>query len=379
VLVSQLRDYLAAGWGLDPRGLTTEHALQPFSRRYFEQGAPLATYAAEWRAAHEAGDQLPDGALPPYELEPDAVLTLGELASFLKQPARQFFRRRLGVTFGETVLVGEDDEPFALDALQRYFLEDRLLEDQGDASLGEPVEKWLSERAERLGREGVLPIGQPGQQLQRELVAALKPVRSAWLALVREFATPAPKLAVELAQGQVMLSDWIDRLRSNGAATAWLDQSSSRVLDRKGQLRPEKLLAAWLRQLAAAACGHPLAGFLVARDALVAFDPLAPDEARAGLARLASLWRANLDAPLPVAARTALTLLQGGDARAAYDGGFDNPGEAERDEALRRLWPEYAQLAGEPGWKECAQDLYGPLLAWSATHVHATAYDGEVA
>ncbi|MDB6002204.1 MAG: exodeoxyribonuclease subunit gamma, partial [Rhizobacter sp.] len=76
VLVSQLRDYLTAGWGkaVVP-ARTTDHPLQPFSRRYFEHGAAavihgqpadsddagdaesngkatLFTFAREWRAAH---------------------------------------------------------------------------------------------------------------------------------------------------------------------------------------------------------------------------------------------------------------------------------------------------------------------------------------
>ncbi|MDE2121420.1 MAG: exodeoxyribonuclease V subunit gamma, partial [Betaproteobacteria bacterium] len=65
VLVSQLRDYLAAGFGApEPRPgespgqallrvRTTEHALQPFSRRYFEPGG-LRTWAREWFGAHDA-------------------------------------------------------------------------------------------------------------------------------------------------------------------------------------------------------------------------------------------------------------------------------------------------------------------------------------
>ncbi len=37
MLVSQLRDYLGAGWSEEVvKGRTTEHPLQPFSRRYFE-------------------------------------------------------------------------------------------------------------------------------------------------------------------------------------------------------------------------------------------------------------------------------------------------------------------------------------------------------
>jgi exodeoxyribonuclease V gamma subunit len=53
VLVSQLRDYLSAGWGKNVvTDRTTQHPLQPFSRRYFEEGSSLVTFAREWRAVH---------------------------------------------------------------------------------------------------------------------------------------------------------------------------------------------------------------------------------------------------------------------------------------------------------------------------------------
>lgn len=96
--------------------------------------------------------------------------------------------------------------------------------------------------------------------------------------------------------------------------------------------------------------------------------PLDPAAARSTLAQLAALWRANLDAPLPVACKTALTLLQGGDARATYDGGFELRGEVD-DLCLARLWPSYAALAGMSGWPDGAQRLYGPLLDWLAADV----------
>lgn len=92
VLVSQLRDYLAAGWSLDRHlvSLTTEHALQPFSRRYFEADG-LLTYAREWRVAHADADaQAEELALGPYELDPGTRLKLGELASFYASPSNTF-------------------------------------------------------------------------------------------------------------------------------------------------------------------------------------------------------------------------------------------------------------------------------------------------
>jgi exodeoxyribonuclease V gamma subunit len=380
VLVAQLRDYLAAGWNLDLDERTTVHALQPFSRRYFERGG-LLTYAGEWRTAH-ANDNEPaaDDALPPYELEPDYRLKLAELASFLRQPARYFFRRRLGVQFAGIAVVGEDEEPFSLDALERFFLEDALLDDSGAPEQPFEVRQVLMARAERLAREGVLPIGQVGQRWQQQLVEELVPVRRAWLALGARYPQPAPKLAIALDLSGVLLDDWLDRLRmdhgDDGAGTAWLLQMSGKALDKKGGPRGDKLIGAWLRQLAAAAAGMPVAGWVVARDAILAMAPLAPAAAQAQLSTLAALWRANLDRPLPLACRTALALLTGGDARETYDGGFETDGEVA-DDCLARLWPEFALLRAAGGWPEVAEALYGPLVAWLRDGVAVTPLEGD--
>jgi exodeoxyribonuclease V gamma subunit len=376
VLVSQLRDYLAAGWDVDLEAMTTVHALQPFSRRYFEQGG-LLTYAGEWRAAHGAVAFDVHAILPAFELEPDYRLKLGELASFVKQPARYFFRRRLGVSFDDASLEGEDEEPFGFDALERYFLEDSLLEDVGTPEAINQVRERLAQRAERLGREGVLPIGLVGQQWQRQLVEDLVPVRSAWLALCARFARAAPKLAVGIAFGDVLLEDWIDKLRSSDVETAWMMQVSSKVLDKKGMARADKLIGPWLRQLACAAAGAQVTGYLVARDARVTLAALDPEAARADLAQLVALWRRNLDQPLPVACKSAFALLLGADARTAYEGGFEQSGEVD-DLCLARLWPDYAALSADTAWPQTAQALYGPLARWVDQHVTVAPLAGEI-
>jgi len=395
VLVSQLRDYLAAGWHMDVGMLTTVHALQPFSRRYFERGG-LLTYAGEWRAAHrepeggedsegDAGaarveDRSEDSGLPPYELEPDYRLKLGELAGFLRQPARYFFRRRLGVHFGQLEVVGEDEEPFSLDALERYLLEDTLLDDGGTQEAQDEVRQVLATRAGRLAREGVLPIGLIGRQWQQQLVDELVPVRSAWLALRARYPQPAPKLAVSLdldgaGGAPLLLDDWIDRLRSSDERSVWLMQISSKVLDRKGAPRGDKLIGPWVRQLAAGAAGAALTGYLVARDGIVEMAPIAQDVALATLRQLAALWRRNLDHPLPVACKTALAQLTDGDPRETYDGGFELRGEVE-DPCLARLWPEFALLRAAGGWPDVAEALYGPLVNWLDEGVTVTRFEG---
>ena len=376
VLVAQLMDYLRAGWHVpDLADRATEHALQPFSRRYFEEGG-LLTYAGEWRAAHSEA-AAPEGmALPPFEIDERFRLKLSMLAAFLRQPVKYFFRQRLGVMFAESALVGEDEEPFTLDGLQRYGLEDALLQDAGDEDDDEDKAfASLTTRAQRLQREGVLPIGLIGDRVRDTLVAALLPVRQAWLRLRARYPHPAHKLPVGLTLDGIVLEDWIDGLRSDGTTTVWLMQMSSKALDKAGQPRGDKLIGMWLRQLASSAQGATSTGLLVARDAVVTMPPLAQDEAHAVLARLVSLWRRNMDGPLPTACRTALALVMGGDARGTYDGGFEVSGEGT-DEALARLWPEYAALAAEPEHVQVAQALYGPLASWLKDHLSVQPIEG---
>jgi exodeoxyribonuclease V gamma subunit len=366
VLVSQLRDYLKTGWQLSLADMTTEHALQPFSRRYFEQGG-LLTYAGEWRAAHtregaQNDDEIP---LPPFELDAEYRLKLLELSKFVRQPASQFFRRRLGVSFQEADLVGEDEEPFALDGLDRYSLEDSLLDDSGEPEALTDVRTGLVARAGRLGREGVLPIGLIGRQLEQQLVDELVPVRLAWLRLSAKFAKAAPKLAVSLQFGAIHLDDWVDKLREGEGETVWLMQTSSKALDKNADPRGDKLIVAWLRQLAAAAAGQPVRGYLVARDATIRMAPLDPATSLAQLAALVALWRENLDRPLPVACESALAQLAGNDPRVKYEGDFNSKGEV-KDACLARLWPDFATLCASGEWESIVAALYGPLVQWLA-------------
>ncbi|MGK5023611.1 exodeoxyribonuclease V subunit gamma [Janthinobacterium sp. RB2R34] len=370
VLVSQLRDYLAAGWSLDSdlSTLTTTHALQPFSRRYFEDGG-LLTYAGEWRIAHAEAGQSPDSlALGPYELDPGTRLSLGELASFVRQPVKYFFRRRLSVHFADAAMLGEDEEPFGLNALERYLLEDTMLGDGGTEEALDEVRAGLQARADKLAREGVLPIGLIGRQVQEQLVDALVPVRSAWLSLRASFPEVAAKRAITLPFGELLVEDWLDKLRGNGRDIAWLEQISSKVMDKSGLARGDKLMLMWLRQLAAAAIGFPVTGYLVARDAIVSMAPLEPAASREALAAVLALWREGMNHPLPTACKTGLALVQEGDPRAVYDGGFDMAGERE-ELCLARLWPEFAALAAEEAWQDCSRELYGPLADWLREHV----------
>ena len=82
---------------------------------------------------HATTDSLPDtGSLAPYIQE--EPLSLGQLQDFLRNPVRHFFSQRLKVFFEAAEVPLADEEPFVLDALQRYSLSDSLL----NAALTQP-------------------------------------------------------------------------------------------------------------------------------------------------------------------------------------------------------------------------------------------------
>ncbi len=216
VLISQLQDYLRAGWDVDLKQHTTEYPLQPFSDKYFYPSAqrPI-TYATEWGAAHgleiidknkkrdinhiaaqSAKYDMPitEETIQTFEIEPEFRLKLSELARFIRQPVAYFFQKRLGVIFNESQLASDDEEPFAIDGLSEYFFAERLLSNAADEQAALGVEEQLRMKVQGLAREGNFPIGLPGRYLQDRLVTELSPIISAYQALRNDYPIEAEKI-----------------------------------------------------------------------------------------------------------------------------------------------------------------------------------------
>jgi exodeoxyribonuclease V gamma subunit len=376
VLVAQLRDYLQAGWQLDLAQLTQEHPLQPFSRRYFEQGG-VRTYAREWRAAHADAAAAAAPPMPPYAPDAQSRLRFADLEYFMKQPVKQFFRRRLKVQFRERPLVGMDDEPFALDPLEKHTMYDALLADCGPQEAPHEVEARLRERVERLEREGRLPIGHLGKIWKEKIVEELCGARAAWLFLCSRFPQSSGKIPVSIRRGGHTIEDWLDRVRKDGQNDVWLAQTASKVstrLDRKDCAIPEKMIGGYVRQLLLSALGYQVTGYLVGRDRILELHPMEPADAQVQLDVLLSLWTRGMEYPLPTACKTALALLAEGDAKAkeTYNGSaFARDGQVvESSElCLARLWPDYDALSSHPHYQQVSKALYEALRDWTAHRV----------
>ena len=397
VLVSQFRDYLAAGWvGPVLAQRTMEHPLQPFSRRYFEPHSPLVTYAREWRAAHVSADGDAEAltaapALPRFVPDPHVPLTVADLASFLRHPVKAFFRQRLGVVFELHAEDAGDDEAFDVAGLEEY----GLVREVTDAVVGQWSEGGVSADSlaadvqgclESLQRSGRLPLGGVGERTLRRLSDTVLPMLRTWLAVQQEHAEPAPRRRLHLTHGAVVLEDWLDHLRwalGTEGTPVWLDLDTGKVAVKRARVgwvaRPDKLLVPWVRSLAAAASGEQVAGVLVGRDATLHIAPMDPADAQQTLAALMDAWLEGLSRPLPVALRTALAALDdGGKPWQVYEGSVNSSAEGD-EPCLHRLYPDYESLCAGGEFDPWAQTLYGPLRAWVDGHVRCTVHAGEAA
>ena len=417
VLVSQLRDYLAAGWGGDVLAQrTTEHPLQPFSRRYFESEAGLRTYAREWRSAHVASlVPVPGTALGSAVASVSAQagappLTVLQLAGFLRHPVKAFFRERLGVVFDALDEDVADDESFGLGGLEEYgvvrTLIDEVLADLahcGAAATDADLPALVATRLQGLRRAGRLPLGGFAEREQAQLEAVLLPLLQAWQAvqaLHPEVVARVPlryawdeaaeaedtedsaygadvmPIGTPLQGDAVLLQDWLDQLRAGPDGTpVWLEWSPSRLLKdaQKGTVHADKLLVHWVRSLAAAASGVVVQGVLVGRDATLQMRPLDADSAQTTLDDVLGVWREGMNGPLPLALRTGLALVAGYDAAAAYGGSYQSSGDLA-EPCLARMYPDFEALTDDGRFEWLAQTVCGPLAEWAATAVQATAH-----
>ncbi len=387
VLVSQLRDYLAAGWGDDVvPARTTEYPLQPFSRRYFEPGSPLFTHAREWRAAHLGAELSPTQPLPLRASVGDerAPLTAAQLNTFLRNPVKAFFRETLHVVFDEIEADGADEESFQLQGLEAHQLVDGLLtqvlalmapdlQDLASLDVTQAAVRMgalITTGLQQLRDAGHLPLGALGDRAQQQLGAMLQPMLSTWLQWQAQHPHVAQRQHVEVRHDGIAIDDWLDHLRraddGSGELVALSIMAGGISVSGKGEApQVHKLIGHWVRSLLAAHHGLRLRHVVIARDAVLNIEPASAEGATEVLQTLLTHWRDGLREPLPVAPRTALAFLEAKDAEGAFEGGFEQSGEGD-EACLARTYADFEALTADGRFPDLAAALYMPLQAWAA-------------
>jgi exodeoxyribonuclease V gamma subunit len=396
VLVSQLRDHLAACWQLSEEventdnllaALTIEHPLQAFSKDYFTDtpDSSLFTYAREWRpnSTPQATDTIPlitDGLAAPIF---DSPITLTQLIAFLKNPVNTFFRDRLRVFYEVNDLASEDQEPFAIDALRQWSIQDALIQSQLDAKQqGRSESEAVQRQLNRIKRQGLLPIGGLAQLLQTEFTEPLEQMFTLFDKANAIWPLRQDDEWIEIEQtvnGQVLkIQGQLTQIFTNTEGERCRIELNSSNLIKNNQYRRDKLLPAWVQHLAGHLNGQPLRTHLIGKNGAVTLRPLDPRVAKQHFIDLIEAYVAGLCAPLPIAPvssfawltnngeesiDTAPPLSKATDkARTAYEGGFKLTGEVEKNPYLQRQYPTFAALWSQGDFAVWAKRLLQPLM-----------------
>ena len=387
-LVSELLGVLCAGLSGPAREarlarFVTRHPLQAFSRRYFTGDPRLPCFDP---ALARAGRLAGRGRGVPAEFvsrplpEPGPAwrtVSLAQLLRFYRRPAGFFLRERLGVRLAEETPAPATREPFALDGLGEWSLDQYLLrlcrEAQGlpapenftqadfaqDAAAGGPAPGFEA-AWERAVAADLLPHGAVGRATCRRRWERVT-------ALAERLPSPdqdLPPLSLAFEVGDYRLTGRLDGLTRQGL-----------VLHRAGRRRACDTLELWLRHLAlnaALAGGAGPGAALVAvpatsrwhgLDGSVILAPVA--NAPVLLAELLEIYAQGLRRPLHFCPEVSLAQAASGEdavcqkARSAWQKLLDQPGR-EAD-GYRYAFRE-AEVLGEE-FVRLAQAVFGPLLA----------------
>jgi exodeoxyribonuclease V gamma subunit len=400
VLVAQLMDYLNAVWTQrNDKGEPTLacvaplQPLQAFSPKYFAQGSGFATYADDWQRAlsssaagqtssskaNGSSTAAPDAAIAPTEL------TLQHLQRLLRQPVEVFLVDRLRLRLDQPAEAAEEEEPFSLDGLEKYKLNQRIAQAE-DAQ----------QAIDQLRLSGQLAMAGFGEAQQHLFENDREKLREQLDVLLRKWPKHLSvqsahwqlgqtRLSAEWANGQTM---WHTNGKAHDAGQQWLQVAlrPGAVTEGKKEnqvARIDTLSQLWLHHLAACASGTPTTSIQIGFDAAIELKPIQAEQAQEHLHNLCNAYLEAWAQPLPVAAKTACAFVMGvyggskdamGKAQAAFEGGFGKSGEYTGSPALQRVFTSFEDV--EDGLNHWATRLYEPMFkAAKVIHLNADSAD----
>lgn len=258
--------------------LTCHHTRMPFDPQNYQPGN-LQSYAREWLpAASQAGKAHSEFVQPlPFTL-PETV-PLETLQRFWAHPVRAFFQMRLQVNFRTEDSEIPDTEPFILEGLSRYQINQQLL--------NVLVEQDDAERLFRRFRAaGDLPYGAFGEIFWETQCQEMQQLADRVIACRQ----PGQSMEIDLACNGVQITGWLPQVQPDGLLR-W----------RPSLLSVAQEMQLWLEHLVyCASGGNGESRLFLRKDGEWRFPPLAAEQALHYLSQLIEGYREGMSAPLLV-------------------------------------------------------------------------------
>ena len=258
--------------------LTCHHTRMPFDPQNYQPGN-LQSYAREWLpAASQAGKAHSEFVQPlPFTL-PETV-PLETLQRFWAHPVRAFFQMRLQVNFRTEDSEIPDTEPFILEGLSRYQINQQLL--------NALVEQDDAERLFRRFRAaGDLPYGAFGEIFWETQCQEMQQLADRVIACRQ----PGQSMEIDLACNGVQITGWLPQVQPDGLLR-W----------RPSLLSVAQGMQLWLEHLVyCASGGNGESRLFLRKDGEWRFPPLAAEQALHSLSQLIEGYREGMSVPLLV-------------------------------------------------------------------------------
>ncbi|ELU2097426.1 exodeoxyribonuclease V subunit gamma [Escherichia coli] len=258
--------------------LTCLHTRMPFDPQNYQPGE-RQSYAREWLpAASQAGKAHSEFVQPlPFTL-PETV-PLETLQRFWAHPVRAFFQMRLQVNFRTEDSEIPDTEPFILEGLSRYQINQQLL--------NALVEQDDAERLFRRFRAaGDLPYGAFGEIFWETQCQEMQQLADRVIACRQ----PGQSMEIDLACNGVQITGWLPQVQPDGLLR-W----------RPSLLSVAQGMQLWLEHLVyCASGGNGESRLFLRKDGEWRFPPLAAEQALHYLSQLIEGYREGMSAPLQV-------------------------------------------------------------------------------
>jgi exodeoxyribonuclease V gamma subunit len=290
VLVQELVDYIGQSHYLPgdeerncdeseqrvKKHITHLHSRMPFDPTNYVDDEQQS-YAREWLPAARKEGQAHTDFIQELEPLPIETLTFEQLQRFWAHPVRAFFQQRLQVSFRSEESEIPDAEPFTLDGLNRYQLNQQLLNALVE---GESAQTLFR----RYRAAGQLPYGAFGEiawDMQCQEMQALAD-------RVVECRQPGKSLEIDLTCNGIQLTGWLQQVQQDGLLR-W----------RPAMLSVSQGLQLWLEHLVYMACGYEGESRLfVRKDGEWRFPQMSSEQALGYLELFIEGYRQGMNKPL---------------------------------------------------------------------------------
>jgi len=278
-VVSEFLELLETSYGAGD--MVVSHPLHPFSRKYFAGGGSdklfsYNDYYCRTAVALQEGVQPKDGWWQGRIEGEVATLHLADLLRFVANPQKFFVTDILGIRLDLGAELPEERELFQSTGLDRYLVDQHLLQLGLDGRLSSGFTTVVAEGRWPLGAPGALAFSEKSRAIESFLVRVE----------AQQMGQKQAGLPVDLALGGYQLVGTLSNIHEQGI-----------LLLRFGKLRGRDLLTGWIHHLLAQRLRPGAVTRIVALDTTIGFDTQSegPD-----LLRLLALFVEGCCRPLPL-------------------------------------------------------------------------------